>query len=119
MCRKASDSEPPSRLTYLVFVHLVSRLWIFDVCVVSIEVRGIIIEHVTVGCTLGHVTQTLLSQTTKHLLESLSSSKLELGPAKDFANLNMISSDRRGRRELNGIVKSQYVKWSEWWIARY
>lgn len=107
---------------------------IFDVCVVSIEVRGIIFEHVTVGCTLGHVTQTLLSQT---LLESLSSNKLELavyddsmmsitsivfrdatGPAKDFVNLNMISSDRRGRRELNGIVKSQNVKWSEWWIAR-
>jgi hypothetical protein len=45
-------------LAYLIFVHLVSRLWVFNVCVVSIEVHGIIIEHVTVGCTLGHVTQT-------------------------------------------------------------
>jgi hypothetical protein len=116
------------RLAYLAFVHLVSRLWIFDVCVVFIEVRGIIIQHVTVGCTLGHVTQTFLFQTTKRLLESLSSSKLELavyddgvmsvtsivvrdatGPAKAFVNLNMISSDRRGRHELHGIVKSQDV----------
>jgi hypothetical protein len=74
ICRKVSES----RLTYLVFVHLVSRLWVFNVCIVSIEVRRIIIEHVTVGCTLGHVTQTLLLQMTKHLLERLSSSKLEL-----------------------------------------
>ena len=74
---------------------------------------------------MGHVTQTLLLQTTKLLLESLSSSKLELafydngvmsvtsivfrdatGLAKAFANLNMILSDRRGRHELHGIVKT-------------
>jgi hypothetical protein len=120
-------------------VHLVSRLWVFDVCVVPIEVCGIIIEHVTVGCTLGNITQTLLFQTTKRLLktQSLLSSKLELavyddgvmsvtsivvrdatGLAKAFVNLNMISSDRRGRHELYGIVKSQDVEWSEWWIPR-
>jgi hypothetical protein len=109
-------------------VHLVSGLWVFNVCVVPIEVRGIIVEYVMVGCTLGNITQTLLFQTTKCLLKtrSLSSSKLELavyddgvmsvtsivvrdatGPAKAFVNLNMISSDRWGRRELHGIMKSQ------------
>jgi hypothetical protein len=74
---------------------------------------------------------------TKHLLKRLSSStssKLELAvyddgmmsvtsivigdatsQAKAFVNLNMISSDKQGRCEPHGIVKSQDV---EWWIAK-
>ena len=61
---------------YLVFVHVVLRLWDFDSRVVPIEVCRIIIEHV--GWTLCDVTQTPLLQTTKCLLKSISSGQLEL-----------------------------------------
>jgi len=40
------------------------------------------------------------------------------GLAKAFLNLNIILSARWERCELHGIVKSQDVKWSEWWIVR-
>ena len=106
-------------------MHLVSKLLVFDI-MVSIKVRGIIIKYVS--CTLGHVTQTLLFQTI-NLLESFFSSKLEpafyddgmmretskiifrdvTGLAKAFANLNMISLDRRERHEFYGIVKTSDV----------
>jgi hypothetical protein len=75
------------------------------------------IKHVC--CTLGRITQTVLFQTIK-LLESFSLNRHFMydehnfedfvrdatGVAKVFTNLNMISSDRWGRHELHGIVKT-------------
>ena len=122
ICHKASEAH----LAYLVFVNPVLRLWIFDVHIVSIKVHRIIIEHV--GCTLDHVTQTLLFPRTKLLLESLLASKLESAfydgdvtgvisiifevcdMAKAIANLNMILLVGR---ETQAPWHCEDIRWSE------
>jgi hypothetical protein len=95
ICYKASESH----LTYLVFMRLVLRLLVFDI-IVSIKVRGIIIKYV--GCTLGHVTQTLLFQMI-NLLESFFSSELELA----FCDDSMMSETLKVVfRDETGLVKA-------------